>query len=41
LKAPIRRVVTLDVPVPFSPRLEEFVSPSEARIAEAIRAVAR
>jgi pyruvate dehydrogenase E1 component beta subunit len=41
LKAPIRRVVTLDVPVPFSPGLEEFISPSEARIAEAIRAVAR
>ena len=41
LKAPIRRVVTLDVPIPFSPRLEEFVSPSEARIAEAIRAAAR
>jgi pyruvate dehydrogenase E1 component beta subunit len=41
LKAPIRRVVTLDVPVPFSPALEEFISPSEARIAEAIRATAR
>lgn len=41
LKAPIRRVVTLDVPVPFSPALEEFISPTEARIAEAIRAVAR
>ena len=41
LKAPIRRVATLDVPVPYSPPLEEFISPSEARIAEAIRAVAR
>jgi len=41
LKAPIRRVVTLDVPVPFSPGLEEFISPSEARIAEAMRDVAR
>jgi len=41
LKAPIRRVVTLDVPVPYSPGLEEFVSPSEARIAEAIRAAVR
>ncbi len=41
LKAPIRRVVTLDVPIPYSPVLEEFVSPTEARIAEAIRAVAR
>lgn len=41
LKAPIRRVVTLDVPVPYSPGLEEFVSPSETRIAEAIRAAVR
>ena len=41
LKAPIRRIATLDVPVPFSPPLEEFVSPSEARIAEAVRATAR
>ena len=39
LKAPIRRVVTLDVPVPYSPRLEEFISPSESRINEAIHAV--
>jgi acetoin:2,6-dichlorophenolindophenol oxidoreductase subunit beta len=41
LKAPIRRIATLDVPIPFSPPLEEFVSPSEARIAEAIRAAVR
>ena len=41
LKAPIRRVVTLDVPVPYSPLLEEFVSPSEARIAEALHAAVR
>lgn len=41
LKTPIRRVVTLDVPIPFSPGLEDFVSPSQARIVEAIRAVAR
>ncbi|MDP6559025.1 MAG: transketolase C-terminal domain-containing protein [Candidatus Binatia bacterium] len=39
LKAPIRRVATLDVPVPYSEPLEKFVSPSEARIVEAIRAV--
>lgn len=38
LKAPIRRVTTADVPVPFSPPLEEFVSPSATRIADAIRA---
>jgi pyruvate dehydrogenase E1 component beta subunit len=39
LKAPIRRVATLDVPVPYSERLEEFISPSESRINEAIHAV--
>ena len=38
LKAPIRRVSTLDVPVPYSPPLEQFISPSETRIAQAIRA---
>jgi len=39
LKAPIRRVATLDVPVPYSEPLEEFISPSESRIAAAIRSV--
>lgn len=39
LKAPIRRVTTLDVPIPYSAPLEEFVSPSEARIGDAIRSV--
>ena len=41
LKAPIRRVTTPDVPIPFSPPLEEFITPTESRIAEAIRAVLR
>ena len=41
LKAPIRRVTTLDVPVPFSEPLEEFISPSESRIAETIRTILR
>jgi pyruvate/2-oxoglutarate/acetoin dehydrogenase E1 component len=41
LKAPIRRVATCDVPVPYSPPLEEFIAPSEARIADAIRAAVR
>ena len=41
LKAPIRRVTTPDVPIPFSPPLEEFVTPSESRIIEAIRSVLR
>jgi pyruvate/2-oxoglutarate/acetoin dehydrogenase E1 component len=39
LKAPLRRVATLDVPVPYNKRLEEFISPSESRIIEAIRGV--
>jgi pyruvate/2-oxoglutarate/acetoin dehydrogenase E1 component len=41
LKSPIRRVAALDVPVPFSSPLEDFISPSEARITEAIHAVVR
>jgi pyruvate dehydrogenase E1 component beta subunit len=41
LKAPMRRVTTLDVPIPYSPPLEDFISPSEARIAGAIRALVR
>jgi len=39
LKAPIRRVTTLDVPVPYSAPLEEFISPSESRVAVAVRSV--
>ena len=39
LKAPIKRVATLDVPIPYSELLEEFISPSKVRIVEAIRAV--
>jgi len=41
LKAPLRRVTTPDVPIPFSPPLEEFVTPSESRIIDAVRAVLR
>ncbi len=41
LKAPLRRVATLDVPVPYSPPLEEYIGPREDRIIEAIRAVLR
>lgn len=37
LKGPIRRVSTLDVPIPYSEPLEEHISPTEARIADAIR----
>jgi pyruvate dehydrogenase E1 component beta subunit len=38
LKTRIRRVSTLDVPVPYSPPLEAHIGPSEARIMEAVRA---
>ena len=38
LKTAIRRVSTLDVPVPYSPPLEEYIGPTEARITTAIRA---
>ena len=41
LKAPVRRVDTLDAPVPYNKAMEEFISPSESRIAEAIHAVMR
>lgn len=32
LRKPIRRVATLDVPIPFSPPLERFVEPTAAKI---------
>jgi len=32
LRAPIRRVATLDVPIPFSPPLERYVEPTVAKI---------
>ena len=38
LKAPIRRVSTLDVPVPYSPPLEAHIGPSEGRIIDAVKA---
>jgi pyruvate/2-oxoglutarate/acetoin dehydrogenase E1 component len=37
LKTPIRRVCTLDVPIPFAPESERAVLPSEEEIANAIR----
>ncbi len=39
LKAPLRRVATFDVPVPYSLPLEEYIGPSESRITDAVRAV--
>jgi pyruvate/2-oxoglutarate/acetoin dehydrogenase E1 component len=41
LKAPPRRVSTLDVPIPYSEPLEAFVGPSEERISEAVRQLLR
>ena len=37
LRAPVRRVCTAAVPIPFSPPLEDFVLPDQQNIADAIR----
>jgi pyruvate dehydrogenase E1 component beta subunit len=37
LRRPLRRVATLDVPIPFSPPLEAYVEPTVARIVAAAR----
>jgi acetoin:2,6-dichlorophenolindophenol oxidoreductase subunit beta len=37
LRAPVRRVCMPAVPVPFSPPLEDFVLPDEARITSTVR----
>lgn len=39
LKAPPRRVATLDVPIPFSPPLERFVEPTVEKIVAAAREI--
>ena len=39
LKAPICRVAAEDVPIPFSPVLEEFVLPNTQKIIKAVRSV--
>src|SRR6202165_5385160 len=39
LRAPVRRVTMPAVPVPFSPPLEDFVLPDQARVVAAIRDV--
>ncbi|MEG1850114.1 MAG: transketolase C-terminal domain-containing protein, partial [Oscillospiraceae bacterium] len=41
LDAPIMRLATPDIPIPFSPPLENFVIPSKQRIMEAARKLAR
>jgi len=40
LSAPVARLGSLDVPVPFSPPLEDFVLPDARRIAAAVRSLA-
>jgi len=39
LNAPIKRVAALDVPIPFSPPLENYVLPGESKIKAAVREV--
>lgn len=40
LKAPVRRVCALQVPIPYSPGLEDHVFPDRDKIAEGVRALA-
>lgn len=37
LKAPVARVCALQVPIPYSPPLEDYVFPNRTRIADAVR----
>jgi pyruvate dehydrogenase E1 component beta subunit len=39
LRAPIRRVVTEDVPIPFSRTLEDAIQPTEEKVVAAVRSV--
>lgn len=39
LKGPIKRGATADVPVPFSPRLEAAIEPTEEKIVAAVRSL--
>jgi pyruvate dehydrogenase E1 component beta subunit len=39
LNAPIKRVAALDVPIPFSPPLENYVLPDESKIKAAVQEV--
>jgi len=40
LDGPIRRVTSLDTPVPYSPPLEEYFLPSAAKVVAAARELA-
>ena len=39
LKAPVKRVAAKDVPIPFSPSMEDYVLPGVSDVVEAARAV--
>lgn len=39
LKAPIKRVAPPDIPVPFSPPLEQFYIPNEGQLIHAVKAI--
>jgi pyruvate/2-oxoglutarate/acetoin dehydrogenase E1 component len=36
---PVKRVVTEDVPIPFSPPMEKYVEPTEEKIIQAVEEV--
>ena len=37
LDGPVKRLTTLDVPIPFSPPMEKFVLPNETKIIAAVK----
>lgn len=39
LKAPVKRVAAPDIPVPFSPPLEQYYIPNEGRLIQAVKAI--
>jgi pyruvate/2-oxoglutarate/acetoin dehydrogenase E1 component len=39
LKAPVKRVAAKDVPIPFSPLLEDYVLPKVSDVVEAARGI--
>jgi pyruvate dehydrogenase E1 component beta subunit len=39
LRAPVRRVCSLDVPIPFSPSMENYVIPNTGQIVDAVASV--
>jgi 2-oxoisovalerate dehydrogenase E1 component beta subunit len=41
LDAPVRRVTSLDTPVPYAPGLEDFFMPNAAKVVSAARELAK